>query len=79
MIEAPKEVARPERPMASAQEAKARFIYGDSASIHGYNKNSKKDGAIMSSNADWKNTKVTRAVTVNAHSDEQVDTREKKY
>ena len=55
------------------------MLYGESAEIYGTNKNSKKDGAILSSAADWKNTKVTKSVTMNTYNEEQVDTREKKY
>ena len=55
MIEAPKAVARPERAAQAAPDAKARELYGNSATAYGYNKN-KRDGALMSSGADWKNT-----------------------
>ena len=55
MIEAPKAVARPERAVAAAPDAKARELYGNTATAWGYNKN-KRDGALMSSGADWKNT-----------------------
>lgn len=55
MIEAPKEIARPERPVADARDAKAREVYGNSATAYGYNKN-KRDGALMSAGADWTNT-----------------------
>jgi len=55
MIEAPKEIARPERPVAQATDAKARELYGNTATAYGYNKN-KRDGALMSSGADWKNS-----------------------
>lgn len=54
-ISAPKQIARPERPIASAADAKAREVYGNSAATYGYNKN-KRDGQLMSSGADWKNT-----------------------
>lgn len=56
MIEPPKKVARPERPMTAAHETKARSLYGESADIYGINKGGKRDGALMSSKADWKNT-----------------------
>lgn len=55
MIEAPKKVARPERPVTGAAEAKAREVYGNSATAYGYNKG-KRDGALMSANGDWKNS-----------------------
>ena len=55
MIAAPKEVARPERAVAQAADAKARELYGNTATAYGYNKN-KRDGALMTSGADWKNT-----------------------
>jgi len=48
MIEAPKAVARPERPVADARDAKAKEVHGNSATAYGYNKN-KRDGALMSS------------------------------
>jgi hypothetical protein len=35
--------------------AKARELYGDTLDKHGVNMN-KRDGALMSSAADWKNT-----------------------
>ena len=55
MIEAPKKVARPERPMTSAPDAKARDLHGESAKVYGH-RGGKRDGALMSSNSDWKNT-----------------------
>ena len=55
MIRAPKEIARPERPVAEANDAKAKELYGNTATAYGYNK-AKRDGALMSSGADWKNT-----------------------
>lgn len=58
MIEAPKEVAQPRLYQQSASEAKAREIYGDAAATYGYSK-VKRDGALMSSGADWKNTQST--------------------
>ena len=48
-------MARPERACADASDAKARELYGNTASAYGHNKN-KRDGALMSSGADWKNT-----------------------
>jgi len=42
-------------PQTTAALAKARELYGDSVDKHGVNFN-KRDGALMSSNADWKNT-----------------------
>jgi hypothetical protein len=42
-------------PVNTAAMAKARELYGDSVDKHGVNMN-KRDGALMSSNADWKNT-----------------------
>ena len=44
-------------PVSTAAMAKAREIYGDSDDKHGVNMN-KRDGALMSSCADWKNTQV---------------------
>ena len=41
----------------NAYEAKAREIHGDSAARYGINA-SKRDGALMASNADWKNTQI---------------------
>jgi len=43
MIEAPKEIARPERPVQAAADAKAREVFGNSAAIYGYNKEKKAD------------------------------------
>lgn len=58
MIAAPKKVVQPELTQQTAAAAKAREIYGDSAVTYGYNKN-KRDGALMSSGADWKNVQST--------------------
>jgi hypothetical protein len=55
MISAPTAVARPDRNAANASDAKAKELYGNTATAYGYNKN-KRDGALMSSGADWKNT-----------------------
>jgi hypothetical protein len=41
----------------SAAELKAREIHGEAAVKYGMNAN-KRDGALMSSNADWKNTQI---------------------
>lgn len=84
MIEAPKAIARPERAVAAAPDAKARELYGNTATAYGYQKN-KRDGALMSSGADWKNTgqtafnKSSPMKNKNAGIDNGVDTREKKY
>ena len=84
MIEAPKAVARPERAVAAAPDAKARELYGNTATAYGYQKN-KRDGALMSSGADWKNSgqssfnKSSPMKNKNAAIDNGVDTREKKY
>lgn len=58
MITAPTAIARPERPVADARDAKAKEVYGNSATAYGYNKN-KRDGALMSSGADWTNSQQT--------------------
>jgi hypothetical protein len=42
-------------PTNTAAMAKARELYGDTLDKHGVNMN-KRDGALMSSAADWKNT-----------------------
>ena len=82
MIRAPKEIARPERPVAEANDAKAKELYGNTATAYGYNK-AKRDGALMSSGADWKNTQqqsMNRASPMkgkNAGGD--VNSRETKY
>lgn len=55
MIEAPKRVAQPQIYQPTAHEYKAREIYGDAAATYGYSKQ-KRDGALMTSGADWKNT-----------------------
>ena len=55
MIEAPKALHRPERAVADARDAKAREVYGNSATAYGFNKN-KRDGALMSAGADWTNS-----------------------
>jgi len=82
MIEAPKEIARPERACQAAPDAKARELYGNTATAFGYNKN-KRDGALMTSGADWKNTgqQATNhsSPSKNRNQDAGVDTREKKY
>lgn len=83
MIEAPKAVARPERPVAAAQDAKAKELYGNTATAYGYNKN-KRDGALMSSGADWKNSGTSSfnqssPMKGKNRGDAAVDTREKKY
>jgi hypothetical protein len=82
MIEAPKEIARPERPVADARDAKAREVYGNSATAYGYNKN-KRDGALMSAGADWTNTQqssVNNASLQKGRNQENgADTRDKKY
>ena len=44
-------------PQATAAMAKARELYGDSVDKFGVNVN-KRDGALMSSCADWKNTQI---------------------
>lgn len=54
MINEPKEVARPERPIDDAATARAKEVYGKSAELYGFNKN-KKDGSLMASGADWRN------------------------
>jgi len=46
-----------DRKMMSAMELKARELYGASAEKYGIN-NNKRDGALMSSNADWKNVHI---------------------
>lgn len=82
MIEAPKEIARPERPVADARDAKAREIYGNSATAYGFNKN-KRDGALMSAGADWTNTQqssVNQASPQKGRNQETgANTRDKKY
>lgn len=55
MIAAPTAIARPERPVKDAMEAKFKELYGKTAEIYGYKKN-QRDGALMTSGADWKNT-----------------------
>ena len=55
MIAAKPEPFRPERPQDGAPDAKAKELYGATANAYGYSKN-KRDGALMSSGADWKNT-----------------------
>lgn len=54
MIAAPTEIARPQQPVKDAMEAKFKELYGKTAEIYGYQKN-KRDGALMTSGADWKN------------------------
>ncbi len=82
MIDAPKELARPERKVQQAPDAKARELYGNTATAYGYNKN-KRDGALMTSGADWKNS--GQQATNNASPQkgrkggDGVNTREKKY
>jgi|Transcript_15866 hypothetical protein len=84
MIDAPKQVARPERPATAAPDAKARELYGNTAAAYGYNKG-KRDGALMSSNADWKNTQQksfnsgASPMKNRNQLDDGVDTRQKKY
>jgi len=83
MIEAPKEIARPERPVAQAPDAKARELYGNTATAYGYNKN-KRDGALMSSGADWRNSSQSATNKANPTKGKNADTgavntREKKY
>lgn len=83
MIEAPKEIARPERPVAQATDAKARELYGNTATAYGYNKN-KRDGALMSSGADWKNSSQSATNKANPTKGKNADngavnTREQKY
>ena len=80
MIQAPKEVARPERAVQAAPELKARELYGNTATAFGYNKN-KRDGALMSSSADWKNTNCqafNQASPTKGHNAE-ASTKDKKY
>lgn len=55
MINEPKEIARPEKPISDAPTAKARELYGQTAEVYGFQKG-KKDGALMTSGADWRNT-----------------------
>ena len=55
MINAPKEIARPERAADAAEDRKAKELYGNTATAYGYNKN-KRDGGLMSANGDWRNT-----------------------
>ena len=82
MIEAPKAIARPERPVADARDAKAREVYGNSATAYGYNKN-KRDGALMSAGADWTNSQqssVNKASESKGRNQDKGDsTRDKKY
>lgn len=82
MIEAPKAIARPERPVADARDAKAREVYGNSATAYGFNKN-KRDGALMSAGADWTNSQqssVNKASpTKGRNQDNGNNTRDKKY
>lgn len=81
MIEAPKKVSQPQQNAASAAEAKAREIYGDAAATYGYTKN-KRDGALMSSGADWKNTQSTglnKNSIAGMNQDQGMHSREKKY
>ena len=82
MIQAPKEIARPERPVAQADDAKARELYGNTATAYGYNK-AKRDGALMSSGADWKNTQqqsINRASPMKGKNQGgDVNSREVKY
>jgi len=84
MIAAPKEVARPEKNAPNASDAKAKELYGNTAVAYGYNKG-KRDGALMSSGADWKNTgqsatnKGSPMKGKNKMGEGAVDTREKKY
>ena len=82
MINAPKEIARPERPVADARDAKAREVYGNSATAYGFNKN-KRDGALMSAGADWTNSQqsaVNKASPQKGRNQEGgANTRDKKY
>ena len=84
MIQAPKKLHRPERPTTAAAEAKAREVYGNSASAYGYNKG-KRDGALMSANGDWMNSQSKMTNSGNSpmkgrnNDGGVVDTREKKY
>lgn len=55
MVEAPKALYRPEKPVADMRDAKAKEVYGNSATAYGFNKN-KRDGALMSAGADWTNS-----------------------
>lgn len=55
MIDAPKEIYRPEKKTKDASSAKAGELYGKTADAYGFNK-AKKDGALMTSAADWKNS-----------------------
>lgn len=56
LIEAPKNSVRLEQYQPTAAEAKARQLYGDTAAKYGYAQ-VKRDGALMSSGADWKDTR----------------------
>ena len=82
MIEAPKELYRPERKDAEACSAKAKELYGKTADVYGYTKG-KKDGALMTSGADWKNTgmqSTNKASPVKGkNNDNGMGTRDRKY
>ena len=82
MINAPMAVARPERPVANAADAKARELYGKTADAYGYQKN-KRDGALMSSGADWKNTGSSAfnasSPMKGKNNQGELNTRDKKY
>lgn len=56
MIRQPKTVAREEQaPSFDANAAKARELHGESATKYGV-QTQKRDGGLMCSGADWKNT-----------------------
>lgn len=84
MINAPTEIARPERPVAQAGDAKMSELYGKTAAAYGYNKN-KRDGGLMSSGADWKNSQQSSTNKSNPtrgknnDNGNNINTREKKY
>jgi len=58
MIQAPKTKFEPKVNASAAMEAKARELHGESAQKYGYNKNSKRDGALMANGADWTNPQM---------------------
>ena len=81
MIEAPKAVHRPEKKMNDAQTAKAKELYGRTADVYGFQKG-KKDGALMTSAADWKNSNMqmtNKANTSNKTGENGLDSRDRKF